>query len=99
MAIRVIFTPWRAQLLREIGCGGLAFDRGIGCEDNFVNVARLDAADQVVDPQLLGADAVQGGERSVQDVIGTVEVFGFLDCGDVGGLFDHADEALVAGGT
>ena len=32
----------------------------------------------------------------MQDVVNTVEVLGLFDSGNVGGLFDHANHALVA---
>ena len=34
----------------------------------------------------------------MEDVVDAVVAAGFFDGGDVGGLFDDADEALVAGG-
>ena len=37
------------QLLGEVGGGGFAFDRGIGREDDFLDVALGDAAEQVAD--------------------------------------------------
>jgi hypothetical protein len=36
-------------LLREIGGGGFAFDRGIGRDDNFLDVAGIDTGNQVRD--------------------------------------------------
>ena len=98
MAMRVTFTPAALELLREIGRGGFAFYRGIGGEDDFVDVAGIDAGEEIRDAQLVRADAVQRRNRAVQNVKDSVEVLGLFDGGDVGGLFDHADQALVARG-
>jgi len=48
--------------------------------------------------ELVGADAVQGRERSVQDVVDAL-VAGALDGVDVGGLLDDAYQALIARGA
>ena len=44
-----------------------------------------------------GPDAVDRRNGSVQHVIDAVVVARLLDGGDVGRLFDHADEPLIAG--
>ena len=58
-----------------------------------------EAGEEVGDAELLGADAADGRERAVEDVVDAVVAAGLFDGGDVGGLFDDADEALVAGGA
>ena len=96
IAMRVTFTPAALQLLGKYTCGGLAFDCGIGGENDLVDVSGIDAGDQIRDAQLLRTDAVQRRDRSVEDVEDSVEVLGLLDGGDVGRLFDYADQPLVA---
>ena len=63
------------------------------------DLAGFDAVHQIRDAQLLRADAVEGRNGSVQHVIDAVVVPRLFDGGDVGRLFDHADEALVARGA
>ena len=58
-----------------------------------------DASHQICDAQLFGSDAVQGRDRAVEHVVDAVEMARLFDGGDVGGLLDHADELLIAGGT
>jgi hypothetical protein len=53
----------------------------------------------LLEAELLGADAVDGRERAVEDVVDAVVAAGLFDGGDVGGLFDDADDALVARGV
>ena len=93
------FHSGALELLREIGGGGFAFDRRIGCDDDLVHVAGVDTSDQIGDAQLLRANAVEWGDGPVQNVEGAVEVLGLFDGGDVRGLFDYADQALVTGGA
>ncbi len=57
-----------------------------------------DAGEEVGDAELLRAYAADGREGAVEDVVDAVVAAGFFDGGDVGGLFDDADEAVVAGG-
>ena len=57
-----------------------------------------EAGEQVGDAELLRADAADGRERAVQHVVDAVVAARLLDGGDVGGLFDDADDVLVADG-
>ena len=83
---------------RQPACGRLAFERGAGGEDHFVDFAALTRATGG-GAQLIGAHAVEGRERAVEHVVDAVVAAGALDGGDVGGLLDDADEALVARGA
>ncbi len=80
-------------------CGGYAFEGGTGGEDDFVDVAAFYARQQIDGAELVGAYAVQGREGAVEDVIDALVASGAFDAGDAGGLFDDADQALVARGT
>jgi hypothetical protein len=76
---------------------GLAFDRGIGSDDDFVQIAALYPSHQRWYAQLFRANAVQRGNGSVQDMVHTVIKSGFLDGSNVRGLFYHANQPLIAG--
>ena len=45
------------------------------------------------------ADTADGRERAVEDVVDAVVAARLFDGGDVGGLFDDADDVLVADGA
>jgi len=57
------------------------------------------AGEQIREAELVWAYSVERGERAMEDVVNAVVAAGAFDAGDAGGLFDDADEALVAGGT
>ena len=44
---------------RQVVCRRLAFDGGVGGQDDLVDVAGIDALSKVSDAQVLGADTVQ----------------------------------------
>ena len=67
------------ELAGKICGGGLAFDGGIGGENDFVRLTIFHALHQVRNAQLLGAHAVDGRNRSVQHVIDAVVVARFFD--------------------
>jgi len=87
------------DLLGEINRGGLALDRRIGGEDNLFDVPVFQPPQKTGDAQMLGANAVQRRKRAMQDVVDAVEVSGFFDSCDAGGLFNHAHLMLVSGGA
>ena len=58
-----------------------------------------EAGEEAGDAELLRADAADGRERAVEDVVDAVVAARLLDGGDVGGLFEDADGVLVAGGA
>src|SRR5208282_4046173 len=87
------------QLLGEIGGGGFSLDGGIGGQDNFFDFAAADPADQVGDAQLFWAHSVQWRNGAVEHVVDAVKMPRLLDGGNVGRLFDHADQLLIAGRT
>src|ERR1700733_5975469 len=91
------FHTCTLELLRQVSRGGFAFNRGISGEDDLIDIAGIYARDEVRDTQLFRADAMQRRDGPVEDMEDSVEVFGLLDRGDVGRLFDDANHALVAG--
>src|SRR5216683_3137891 len=87
------------QLLREIGGGGFALYGGVGGDDDLVHAARVDTSNEVGDAKLLRPNAMQRRDRAVKHVVYAVKVLCLFDGGDVGRLFDHAHQALIAGGA
>src|SRR5260370_994301 len=85
------------DLLGEVNRGGLAFHGGIGGENDLIYLATLQALQQILNAQMLRADSVQRRKGAVQDVIDAIKVARLLDGGNVGGLFHHSHQALVAG--
>ena len=53
--------------------GGLALEGGVHGEYDFVNAPGRDAADQLVDSEILGPDAFQGGKPPAEDMIAARE--------------------------
>ena len=93
------FHSGALELLRQVGSGGFAFDGGIGSDNDFVDVAGVDAGNQVGDAELLGSDAVERRNGTVENMEDSVEVLRLFDSGDIGRFFDDADQALVASGA
>ena len=57
---------------------------------------RGDPAQQLVDPQVLGLDAVERRERAAEDVVEAAVLVGPLERDHVDGLLDDADDGAVA---
>ena len=51
---------------------------------------------QLLDPQLLGPDALDGRDRALQHVVAAGELVGALDGDDVARLLHHAERRGVA---
>ena len=64
--------------LGDIVRGGLAFERGVHREDDFVDAAGFDAADEAVDAEVLGADAFECGQATAENVEATGEQAGAI---------------------
>ena len=79
--------------------GSFAFESGAGGEDYFVDFAALDTGDESAGAELIGTNAVKRREGAMEDVIDTLIALGALNGVDVRGLFDDADQAVVAGGA
>ncbi len=90
-----------ADLVGEVGGGGFAFGGGRGGEDDFFDgaVGVGEAGEEVGDAELLRTYSADGRERAVEDVVDAVVAAGLFDGGDVGGLFEDAERALVADGA
>ena len=85
--------------LAEVVGGGFAFDVGAGGEDDFADLADAEALEEGGDAEVVGADVVEGAEAAVEGVVAAAEGTAALEGEDVGGLFDDAEEGVVAGGV
>ena len=59
--------------------------------------SREDALDQLADLEVFGADALDGRDGAVEDVVAALELAGTLDGQDVERLFDDAQHAGLSG--
>ena len=80
----------------EVGGRRLALEVRIGGDDDLGDGAVLQARQQLLDAQLVGADAGDGTDRTTQHVIAAAEFAGALDGDDVLALLDDTDDAGVA---
>ena len=76
IAIRVTFTPARFSCWK-ISSRSFALNRWIRRNDDFVNIARVDASNEVRDAQLLRSDSVQWRNGSVQNMETPLKCFVF----------------------
>ena len=87
----------------DVGGGGLALGVGVGGEDDLADLDALvalgaQARQEVREAEVFGAEAAQGRERPVQDVVEAVVAARLLDGDEVVGLLDDADHRAVAPG-
>ena len=75
------------EIADEVG-GRLAFDGGIGSEDDFLYLATGESFAQLIDAQLFRPYAIQRGQAAVQHEVLTIEMRGLIDDPDIGGAFD-----------
>ena len=70
----------------------------LGLVQRMISVDALvvEAAEQLLDPELVGPDALDRADRALQHVVAAPELAGLLDGHDVAGLLDHADHGGVA---
>ena len=85
--------------LGEVDGGGFAFGGGIGGDDDFLDVAAPEAVDELLDFELLGAAALEGGERAAEDLVHAAVGAGFFDGENIVRFLDYADGGLVAVGS
>jgi hypothetical protein len=82
----------------EVERGGFPFDAGADGHDDFAGALLADAADEGLDVELFGADAVHGGDQAAEDVVFATIFAGFFEGDDVAGVGDNADDFVVAVG-
>src|SRR5579883_1815730 len=75
---------------------GLALDRRIGGEDDLAYLALLQQALELIEPELHGADPVEGREMSHEHEIAPAKTTRLLDRHDVGRRFDDTQLSRIA---
>src|SRR5690606_20295774 len=82
----------------EVERGRLALEVRVGAEDHLGDALGTDPRDQLADPQLLGAHALEVVDRSLQHVVAAAVLAGALHRDDVAGLLHHAQDVGVTPG-
>src|SRR3954470_3501453 len=80
----------------QVHGGGLALDVGVGGEDHLGDALGVDPGQQLLHPQLLRPDALDGRDRTLQHVVTAGELVGALHGDDVARLLDDAERRGVA---
>lgn len=80
----------------EIEGGRVAFDRGIGGEDNFVDLSVGETVEKLLDAERFGTDAVHRGEQAVKHVVTALVFVDPFHGRNVFRLGDDAEERAVA---
>ncbi len=83
MAMRVTFTPRTLELMRKISRSRFAFNRRIRRHDDLIDVASIDAGNQIRDAQLLGPNPVQRRDGTVQHMEHSVEMLGVFSIDEI----------------
>src|SRR5579859_311439 len=83
----------------EMDGRGLALDGRVGGDDDLIQAAALNPFQQRRYAQLFRPHSVQWRNGSMKNVIDAVIKPGFFNGSDIGGLFHHADQSLIAGGA
>src|SRR5579884_939566 len=85
-----------AQAVGEVRRRRLARHRRVRGEHDLADAVRVDAAEELVDPQVAGLDAVDRAERAGEHVVELAVLVRALERDDVDRLLDDADRRLVA---
>ena len=93
--MRVTFTGSGLEQRGQVEGGGVAFDVGVGAQDDLFDALGVEPGQQFPDPQLVRADAVDGADGALQHVIAAVVFPGLLHRHHVAGLLHHADDRRV----
>ena len=93
--IRGIDSDFYVPVESFIFCG-CAFDVGIGTEDDLGDPLRLEAGQQLTDPELVGPDPLDRIDGPLEDVVAAAELPRLLDRDDVAGLLHDADQGCFA---
>ena len=78
-ASRVTRTPERLQQRRHVHRRGVALQVRVGGQDDLADVVAVDPLQQLLDTQVLGADAVERADGATQDVEAPLDEGGLLD--------------------
>src|SRR5215218_108403 len=86
----------RREQAGQVHRGRLPLDVGVGGQDHLADPVRLQAGQQLPDPQVVGTHPLDRADRPAEHVVAAAELLGPLDRDQVAGLLDHADQARVA---
>ena len=70
--------PERGEQPTEVHGGGLALDVGVGAEDDLLHLLGDHAGKQLLDPELIRADALDGVDGPLEHVVAPAELAGLL---------------------
>ena len=79
------------QELGDIACGRLTLDIGVGRQNDLLNVLRPNPFDEFLNPELIGAYSVHGGEHSAEDMVFAVILAHALHETDIARILDDAE--------
>ena len=69
--MRVVFIPSGLSEPGEVHRGGLALDVGVGGEDHLGDALGVDPGQELLHPELLGPDPLDGRDRALEHVVAT----------------------------
>jgi len=91
------FQAEGGEFFGEVDGGGFSARIGTEAENDFADLIGFCPSEESGNFKFLGADAVEGGEESAEDVVATTERGGAFEAEDIGGVFDDAKKGFVAG--
>ena len=91
------FQAEGGEFFGEVDGGGFSAGIGAEAENDFADLIGFSPSEESGNFKFIGADAVEGGEESAEDMVATPERGGAFEAEDIGGVFDDAKKGLVAG--
>src|SRR5437899_6001913 len=93
------FQPHRLDQSREIGRRCFALKVRVGGQDQLDHGAVGQPRHELAHSQVVGPDTLDRADRTAEHVVAPTELSRALDCHDVLGLLDDADNSQVAPGV
>ena len=87
----------RLEQAREIHGGGLTLHVGVGRHDDLLDLALVHTSEKLLDLELIGSDAIEGGQNAVENVVRSTVLLDLLHRHDGLGVRHDANDALVTG--
>ena len=91
------YTQWADQAMNVQRCG-FAFHTGAGGDDDLFNIARQ-ASEEFPDVDVSGANAVEWGEESMQNMVTATKLSGALNGQEPWHILHNTDDLIVATGV